>query len=231
MSPSKTILIAHRSRDIRERFAQALAGDARAVVAARTREEVARYLADPAPLSLAMIDLALAEDGVALVEQVRRAAGRHLPVIIFAGTVPSAETALKLAAFDVGYINEHAAVAEILPAVAPYLFPDTYNRRSSPRVTVGLPVWYQSGDTIAAATTHDVGKGGITVRTMNPLPKGTALQVRFRLPNGRSDIEAAGCVIWSDARIGMGVRFDQVATNDRRALDAFVDAAAPEPPA
>ena len=35
--------------------------------------------------------------------------------------------------FVAGYINEYSAVQHIVPALAPHLFPDHYNRRSSPR--------------------------------------------------------------------------------------------------
>ena len=71
-----------------------------------------------------------------------------------------------------GYINEHAETPQILPALAPHLFPDNFNRRASPRVPLGVPVSYRAGQTIAGAVTLDVGTGGLAIRTMNPLPEG-----------------------------------------------------------
>ena len=71
---------------------------------------------------------------------------------------------------------------------------------------------------------QDIGRGGLAIRTMTPVAKGTALQLKFRLPGGSSDIEALARVSWSDRRTGMGVQFEQVSSIDQRAIDAFVDA-------
>jgi uncharacterized protein (TIGR02266 family) len=125
----------------------------------------------------------------------------------------------------VAFINEHAATPSILPALAPLLFPDSFNRRTSARRAVGVPITYRSGDMLAGAITLDVGKGGLGIRTINPLPKGTAVHVRFRLPGATTEIDASGHVAWSDRKVGMGVQFDKVSGDHQRAIDAFVDEA------
>ena len=124
------------------------------------------------PISLALIDLALSTDPVTFVRAVRESSPVPLPVVVFAGTVGSAANVPALAGMQVGYINEHAGTPLILPALAPHLFPDNFNRRMSARMVIGVPVTYRSGDTLAGAVTLDVGKGGLAIRTMNPLPKG-----------------------------------------------------------
>ncbi|HUL75081.1 MAG TPA: PilZ domain-containing protein [Vicinamibacterales bacterium] len=224
-SSAKTILIAHRLPAVRERFAAALADARHAFVTADSEASARRAAADRAvPVSLALVDLGLTSDGVAFVRALKQEAGRPLPVVVFSGTVSSAAQIPKLLALGIGgYVNEHAATPQILPALAPHLFPDNFNRRASPRVALGVPVSYRSGQTIAGAVTLDVGKGGLAIRTMNPLAPGVEIQLKFRLPNAPEDIEAAGRVAWSDRKVGMGVQFERVTAADQAAIDAFID--------
>ena len=107
-----------------------------------------------------------------------------------------------------GYINEYSAPQHILPSLAPHLFPDNFNRRSSPRVVLGIPVQYRFGNTIAAALALNLSHGGIAIRTTSPLEAGAPIRVRFRMPGSKRDIDADGRVAWSDRRVGMGVQFE-----------------------
>jgi uncharacterized protein (TIGR02266 family) len=221
----RTILVAHRNDEVRERFAAALTDARHAFVIATDEAEARRAVVAPDPtVSLVLIDLGLADDGVALVRALRSLAGRALPIVVFSGSVTAAQQVASLASMGIsGYVNEHAARQEVLPALAPHLFPDNFNRRTSPRVTLGVPVSYRAGQTIAGAVTLDVGKGGLAIRTMNPLPHGATVHLRFRLPGVPSDIEAEARVAWSDRRVGMGVQFEHLAASDQATVDRFVD--------
>jgi uncharacterized protein (TIGR02266 family) len=222
---AKTILIAHRSGDVRDRFAAALADARHAYVMTDSAAGAEAAINDPAaPINLILVDLLLAADGVELVRTLRKRHGRTLPVVVFAGSVTSASQVGPLAAMSVAYVNEHASTPQILPALAPHLFPDNFNRRASARVALGVPVSYRAGQAIAGAVTLDVGRGGLAIRTMSPLPKGTALRIRFRLPGASSDIDVSARVAWTSRKTGMGVQYEQVSSNDQRAIDAFVDA-------
>jgi len=222
---AKTILIAHRQPSVRDRYAAALADARHAFVAVDTAEAATRAAADAnTPISLALVDLGLADDAVAFVKALKAAVGRPLPVVVFAGSVTMASQVPALLGLGVaGYVNEHAATPQILPALAPHLFPDSFNRRTSPRVALGVPVSYRAGPTIAGAVTLDVGKGGVAIRTINPLAPGTIVQLKFRLPGAPSDIDASGRVAWSDRKVGMGIQFDRITAGDQQAIDAFVD--------
>ena len=224
-SSAKTILIAHRLTAVRDRFAAALADAQHAFVMADSEAAARRAAADrDVPISLALVDLGLSADGVAFVRTLKHDAGRILPVVVFSGTLSSAAQVPQLLALGIGgYVNEHASTPQILPALAPHLFPDNFNRRASARVALGVPVSYRAGQTIAGAVTLDVGKGGLAIRTMNPLTPGTAVALKFRLPNAEDDIEAGGRVAWSDRKVGMGVQFERVDPSDQAAIDAFVD--------
>ena len=130
----------------------------------------------------------------------------------------------ELAALGVaGYVNEYSAVQHILPSLAPHLFPDNFNRRGSPRVVLGIPVAYRFGNTIAAALTLNLSKGGLAIRTMSPLQGPSKLRARFRLPGSKKDIEAESRIAWSDRRVGMGLQFEKVDPADQSAIDEFVE--------
>ena len=225
MSLSKTILIAHRSTDVRNRMAAALADARHDYVTADNPELAVAAVSDPEhPVSLALLDLGLGDDPARLVADVRRHAARTMPVVVFAGSLRSAaDVPALLAAGVAGYLNEHATTAQILPALAPHLFPDNFDRRGSARVALGIPVSYRAGQTIAGALTANVGKGGIGIRTMSPLAVGTSVQLKFRLPAAAADLEAAGRVAWSNRQVGMGIQFERLDNDAQTAIDKFVD--------
>lgn len=221
----KTILIAHRQAAVRDRFAAALADARHTYVTAADEDAAHDAAADPGrPISLALVDLGLAEDGVGFIRALRETAGRPLPVVVFAGTVETADHVRALLDVHVaGYVNEHAATPQILPALAPHLFPDSFNRRTSPRVKLGVPVSYKAGQTITGSLTLDIGRGGLAIRTMSPLEAGTPVQIKLRLPGDGAEIEASGRVAWCDRKVGMGIQFDRLEAGGQAAIDAFVD--------
>src|SRR6185369_304736 len=150
---------------------------------------------------------------------VRKLDDGRLPILVFSGTIASAEEVRELAKLGVaGYVNEYSAVQHILPSLAPQLFPDSYNRRSSPRVVLGIPIAYRFGNTIAAALTLNLSHGGIAIRTTSPLESGANARLRFRLPGSKKEIEAAAKVCWSDRRVGMGLQFEKVEGADQSAI-------------
>lgn len=223
---TKTVLIADGAAFVRERFQTALqeAGH-RAVTAKSGVELLGRVRADLEELDLIVLDLQLPfASGVDLVRAVRKLDGGRLPILVFSGTITSAEEVRELAALGVaGYINEYSAVQHILPSLAPHLFPDNFNRRSSPRVVLSVPVAYRFGDTITAVLMLNLGKGGLSIRTMSPLQVGSKTRVRFRMPGARREVEADAKVTWSDGRIGMGLEFERLEALDQEAIDEFVD--------
>jgi uncharacterized protein (TIGR02266 family) len=223
---TKTVLIADDAAFVRERFQAALqdAGH-RALTAKSAAELLARVRADLEGLDLLVLDLRLPfSSGVDLVRSIRKLDGGRLPILVFSGTISSAEEVRELAALGVaGYINEYSAVQHILPSLAPHLFPDNFNRRASPRVVLSIPVAYRFGDTITAVLTLNLGKGGISIRTMSPLAVASKTRLRFRLPGARREIEADAKVTWSDRRIGMGLQFERLEAVDQESVDEFVD--------
>ena len=221
----KTILVAHQAAAVRDRFTSALTEARHASMTAATAAALRSAVSDSATqVDLALVDLSLADSPLDLVADVRRGGTRLIPVVVFAGSVSSADEVQALTALGVtAYINEYATSAQILPALAPHLFPDNFNRRATVRLPVAVPVSFQAGGTIAGARTQDIGRGGVAIRTMEPLPLGTQIELTFRLPGSSRDITAAGRVAWSDRRVGMGVQFEKLTTEAQQFLTAFMD--------
>jgi two-component system chemotaxis response regulator CheY len=222
---SKRVIVADDTAFVRDRFKAALesaghqastVGDAAGLLA-RARDV-------SAPLDLVILDLRLPPaQGVSLVRALRGIDGFRAPVIVFSGTIANAEEVRELSALGVaGYVNEYSAVQHIVPALAPHLFPEEYNRRSGPRVVLGISVSYRLGNTIMAAVTLNIGRGGLAIRTTSPLERGTDLKIRFRLPGAAREVAAEARVAWSDARAGMGLQFTKIADADQAAIDQFV---------
>ena len=226
-APVKTVVIADDTGFVRDRFKTALeqAGH-RAITVRSAVELLARVRADLDRIDLVLVDLRMPNaPGVDLVRGLRKIDEGRLTVLVFSGTIASADEVRELAALGVaGYVNEYSAVQHILPSLAPHLFPDSFNRRSSPRVILGIPVAYRFGNTIATALTLNLSRGGIAVRTTTPLEIGARARLRFRLPGGKREHEIDARVTWSDRRTGMGLQFERVAAADQAAIDEFVDA-------
>jgi uncharacterized protein (TIGR02266 family) len=226
VTAQKTVIIADDSAFVRDRFANAvLAAGHRAIPVKSAVELLARIRAELKDVDLLLIDLRLPNaGGVEIVRSVRRLDEGRLPILVFSGTVANADEVRTLASLGVaGYVNEYSAVQHILPSIAPHLFPDNFNRRGSPRVVLGIPVAYHFGATIAAALTLNLSKGGLGIRTMSPLPAGSKVRARFRLPGSNDDIETESRVAWSDRRVGMGLQFEKVDAASQTAIDEFVD--------
>ena len=224
---TKTVVVADDTAFVRDRFRAAIeqAGH-KAIVVRSAAELLARVRADLDRIDLVIVDLRLPHaPGVELIRSVRKLDDGRLPLLIFSGTIANADEVRELAALGVaGYVNEYSAVQHILPSLAPHLFPDNFNRRSSPRVVLGIPIQYRFGNTIAAALTLNLSHGGIAIRTTSPLDSGLKIRVRFRMPGSKKDIDAEGRVAWSDRRVGMGIQFETVDPANQAVIDNFVDA-------
>jgi len=223
---TKTVLVADDTAFVRDRFRTAIESAGHRAVIATTEAEVLTAVRTPdVPLDLLVVDLRLPPaTGTGLVKKIR-AHDRAVPILVFSGTVTSVDEVRELAALGVtGYVNEYSAVHHILPTLTPQLFPDNFNRRSSPRVVLGIPVNYRVGNTIAAALTLNLSHGGVAIRTTNPLTTDTVARLRLKLPGSKREIEVSATVTWSDKRVGMGLRFDRVTADDQALINDFVDA-------
>jgi CheY-like chemotaxis protein len=223
---SKTVIVADDTAFVRDRFKAALEGAGhRAMTVSNGVELVSRVKADLDKIDLIVVDLRLPQaSGVNLIRMLRRIDPVKPPIVVFSGTIANAAEVRELTALNVaGYVNEYTALQHILPSLAPHLFPGEFNRRTGPRVVLGIPIAYRFGNTIAAAVTLNISRGGVAVRTTSPLEKGLVVKTRFRLPMGKRDIDVDAKVAWSDRRVGMGFEFMNVGADDQAAIAEYVD--------
>ena len=222
---TKTVLIADDTAFVRDRFQSALEGAGHTAIAVKSAAELLARMRSNR-IDLLVVDLRLPDaSGVGLVRSIRKVDQGKVPILVFSGTIASAEEVRDLASLGVsGYVNEYSATQHILPSLAPHLYPDSFNRRSSPRVVLGIPVQYRFGNTIAAALALNLSHGGIAVRTTSPLDADARIKIRFRMPGSRHDVDVEGRVAWSDRRVGMGVQFEKVDGSSQALIDTFVDA-------
>jgi uncharacterized protein (TIGR02266 family) len=222
----KTVVVADDTEFVRDRFRTAIEQAGHRAVSARNRAELLALLQrNTPPIDLIVLDLRLADGrGIELLRAIREH-GEQRPVVVFSGTIASGREVKELAALGVsGYLNEYTGTQHIVPALAPHLFPDAHNRRSSPRVTLGVPISYRVQNSISTALTLNVSTGGVAVRTTSLLPVGTVLRIRFRMPKASHEIEADARVAWVDRRVGMGLQFTRIDASDQALVQAFVSA-------
>src|SRR5688572_12667856 len=227
LAAAKRVIVADDTAFVRDRFRTALedAGH-RPTTVASSAELVTRVRAAAGDIDLVVLDLRLPQaQGIELVRSLRRIDGFRAPIVVFSGTIANAGEVRELSALGVaGYVNEYTAVQHIVPSLSPHLFPDTHNRRSSPRVILGISVSYRLGNAIAAAVTLNISRGGFAVRTTSPPDPGTEMKIRFRLPGGKKDIDGEARVAWTDRRLGMGLQFIRLEAADQALVDEFVQA-------
>ena len=223
---TKTVVVADDTAFVRDRFKTALEREGHKAVSVSSGSElISRVKANLASIDLIVVDLRLPQaNGVHIVRALRNIDPRKPPIVVFSGTIANATEVRELAALNVGgYINEYTALQHIMPSLAPHLFPGDFNRRTGPRVVLGIPIAYRFGNTIAAAVTLNISRGGVAVRTTNPLDTGIAVKARFRMPMVKKDIDVDAKVVWSNKRVGMGLEFTSIKEDDQRAIAEYVD--------
>ena len=221
----KTVLIADDTAFVRDRFRAALEGAGHRAVTVKTGHELLETLRAPQQrIDLVVLDLRLPQArGLDLVRSVRRLAPDTPPIVVFSGTIANADEVRDLASCGVaGYVNEYTGVGHIMPALAPHLFPEHYNRRSSPRVVLGVPITYRVGNAISTSLTLNISHGGVAVRATNPLDVAAVVRLKFRL--GKKDIDVEARVAWSDRGVGMGFQFISIDPSAQASIDEYVQA-------
>ena len=220
----KTVVVADDTEFVRNRFKMAIERAGHRALGAQSGAELLSLVRDRVPpIDLVVLDLRLSDKpGVEMLRALREIDSER-PVVVFSGTIAGSHEVKALASLGVnGYVNEYTGAQHIVPALAPHLFPDGNNRRSSPRAALSAAVSYRTGTTISTALTLNVSSGGIAVRTTSPLEVGTTVKVRFRLPKAPHEIETEARVSWSDRRVGMGLEFLRIDSGDRQAVEAYV---------
>ena len=109
--------------------------------------------------------------------------------------------------------------------------PTSRERRLAQRILINLEVDYTCEDTFLFAYITDMSALGIFIRTTNPEPAGTHLNMRFTLPGDEDALEVEGEVIWintfrpgdfNNLNPGMGVRFIDLERQQKHSIRRLV---------
>jgi hypothetical protein len=101
----------------------------------------------------------------------------------------------------------------------------TEPKRASPRVQSAVEVdcrTMDEADMAVAARISDLSATGAFLDSMNPLPPGTRLALRFMA--GPREVRVAAEVVHLMPQFGMGVRFLELSGEDRAAIEALIKA-------
>ena len=92
------------------------------------------------------------------------------------------------------------------------------DRRDAQRLPLILAVEIVEIDsgTRLSARTSDVSRTGCYVDTLNPIPTGTVVRVKFEHDGEQLDLLAR--VVYVSPRLGMGVRFDESISPEQLAI-------------
>jgi c-di-GMP-binding flagellar brake protein YcgR len=97
-------------------------------------------------------------------------------------------------------------------------------RREYPRVKISVPVEIHvegSASPIRGATS-DLSLGGCYIETIFPFPVGTALDLKLQI---ETTLPIDAIVVTCDPQVGNGMKFAKMLPEDRKALQAFLEAA------
>lgn len=113
----------------------------------------------------------------------------------------------------------------------PPAVPDA-NRRYSRRVQLDVDIGLHSETNFFVGFAEDISDGGLFVATYDLMPVGTELTLSLVLPGGKQ-VVVSGRVTWirdphdGELAPGVGVRFERLDEDDRKAIDRFLSKRAP----
>jgi uncharacterized protein (TIGR02266 family) len=104
-------------------------------------------------------------------------------------------------------------------------------RRRDDRIDTSIDVDYSTYSSYHLRKITNVSKGGLYIRTQEPPPVGTDLEVRFKLPDQKRELNLSVKVAWTYKQpetvalnsSGMGVQFNNISDEDLKTVIAFVE--------
>ena len=106
------------------------------------------------------------------------------------------------------------------------------NRRTEPRYSRALALSFKDRQSFLRAYTSNISSGGLFIKTDKPLDQGCRFKLKLQLPGISNPLQIISEVVWSrspkgsrtDTPAGMGVKFCEISTTDRRLLVEYLGA-------
>jgi len=112
-----------------------------------------------------------------------------------------------------------------------YIHNRTGNRRKHPRASLATQI--QCEESMSLAFARDISLGGLFIETDQPMPVGSRITLRFNLEENDPIIVTSAEVTYQVGRMGVGVQFIDLTSEDQRRIGNYVDKslALPDPTA
>lgn len=101
--------------------------------------------------------------------------------------------------------------------------------REEQRIKKTLSLSYKDHESFVNAYTHNIGKGGLFIKTSNPLPEGESFILKLKLPGIEEQLKINCVVAWvnrddshPDNPTGMGLKFVDMNVTERHLLDQYI---------
>ncbi len=94
------------------------------------------------------------------------------------------------------------------------------DQRKYPRAPLVAQVEFE--ESMSLSFSRDVSLGGMFVETPQMAPVGSRVRLRFHLENGGPVIVAEAEVAYHVGKLGMGVRFNKISSDDRNRIGAYI---------
>jgi len=226
-APQGLAVLAEADRSERIRIAHILRRNGFDVRFADSGEAITRSLSIDAPrVVISSPSLAASVPSNAVPDEV------ELPWVVY-GTdaLPSDDQLRDAGVSKVSTVRDVEDAEQLTFAVNDLLAPAPPEERRTPRLLYGTTVQFGTADESASFSgyAYNINSGGMFVRTLIPLPKGSRVKVRFTPPFGRGEVEAVAQVVWvrqfADAEgaaspAGMGIQFVEWDVADQAAYEA-----------
>ena len=105
-----------------------------------------------------------------------------------------------------------------------------FTSRQDPRVPKVLSLSYKDRDSFIKAYTSNISKGGVFIKTPNPLPSGELFLLKLQLPDIAEPLKIKCRVAWQRKEAqeteaqpnGMGIKFEEMGKNDSNILNNYI---------
>jgi len=106
------------------------------------------------------------------------------------------------------------------------------NRREGPRYSRALSLSFKDRQSFLRAYTGNISSGGLFIKTEQPLEEGCQFKLKLQLPGVSDPLQITSEVVWTrkpegsqaDTPAGMGVKFCEISTTDRKLLIEYLGA-------
>jgi c-di-GMP-binding flagellar brake protein YcgR len=93
-------------------------------------------------------------------------------------------------------------------------------KRQCPRAPLATHVEHRSGTSLGLS--REISAGGMFIETDQPVPVNSKLDLLFHLDDQTPVVRARAEVLYVIAKLGMGVRFTEIAPADQSRIEAYV---------